>query len=498
MKFLGLEIKKAKDTVNKNSNTTSTTTLSYDKLSLLRSYYASYYYTNYSLFSNTAQWHQLSGIQSLFEIYLNNPVLRAVIDIKARESANMKIVIENINTNTIEPENTRKAIPAKLYKLFSKPNPLKSSMDFWYERKILRDVAGMSFTYANFPFSFGKSPDNIRTLFNVWPAYMEFQLGKSYFEATELSDIIKQWKFNLGTYKKEWEPNEILFQSEPNINPTNDRLILGISKIFSLIKPLTNIALAYESRNVIIKQRGMRGVMSSGKSDDSGTIPLLPEEKKVVQEELQKYGTLEDQMQWFFSHVPLNVTSIDQDVRKLGLFEEIASDGMIVANLYGVPEILLKLYLEGTTFENQESSLRRLYQGTLMPEAENDLMAMNEFIGLNETEWRIKGYWDHIPSLQKSEKEKAESNQRISIYSERLFRAGALTLNTWLDSIGLQKVKAPYGDQTILEMDEQTRTIILDSMGKSGSSSSADSNADANSSGNNAKSMNGSLKPILN
>jgi hypothetical protein len=439
----------------------------------------------------------LSGLQTLIDVYQSNPVLKAVIDIKARESANMKVVVENIKNGEIEPIDTRKDIPAAIYRLFQKPNPIKTTWDFWFERKVLREATGNSFTYANFPTSFGKSPTNIKTLFNAWPQFMEFKLAGKFFEATEIDEIVKEWVFKMGDYKKTWTPDQVLHQSEPSTSPTFDKLIIGHAKALSLIKPLTNIDMAYESRNVIIKGRGMRGIISSGKGDMDGTIPLLEDEKELVEKAMEKYGTLEEQIQFLFSSVPLKYQAIDQDVRKLGLFEEIATDGMIIANVFGVPEILLKLYLEGATFENQEASLRRLYQGTLIPEAENDLAGLNDFLGLNQTDWRIKGYWDHIPALQKSEKDKAESNQRISIYSLSLFKAGAITLNTWLDSIGMKPIKQPYADQTIVEMDEATRTLILESL-KGGSLNTGEANAGAETnSGSGAKSLNGHLKDTI-
>src|SRR5690606_11894274 len=174
----------------------------------------------------------------------------------------------------------------------------------------------------NFALGFKANLNSLSSLWNVWPAYMKFKLAGKYFEATEIRDVVQSWKFELGDYRKEWEPWEILHKNKPNTN-ANDGLIFGRSPAYSLIRPLTNIDMAYESRNVLMRNRGMRVMFTSNKTDGTGNIPLSDEERKDNDDLMKKYGTLEGQSQFFFSPYPLNVNVIDQDVTKLGLFDEI-------------------------------------------------------------------------------------------------------------------------------------------------------------------------------
>lgn len=448
-------------------------------------------YSNYFLFNNSPQWLDLKKTQALFDLFCTNPIYYATVMIKARETANMKFCVENKKTGETEPEDTTKEIPAKIYKLLNKPNPFQSRWEFLNQQKIFREVAGNSFVYATTPLGVKKSISDITTLKNIWPQYMEVKLTGQFFEATNQEDVIEKWRFNVDSYKKEFEPSQILHRNNPNID-TKDDLILGKSAALSLLRPLSNINLAYESRNVLLKNRGMRGIFTSDKSDAMGRLTLQNHEKNSVIDELKEYGNLESQNQFFFTAHPLKYTPIDQDVRKLGLFEEIATDAMIVANAHGVPEILVKAYLEGTTFENQEASIRRLYQGTIIPEAMDDITALNTFLGLDETEWEIKGTFDHIPALQKSEKDKADANKNMSAYLERLFLMGGITLNTWLDQLELPKM--PDGDITIFEMEDARRNIILSMMGKSASASGGTGNASPSE----EKIINGMVKELIN
>jgi hypothetical protein len=373
--------------------------------------------TNYFLFNDRPQWKSLHNIQSLFDWYHSNPILYAVVMIKAREYANMDIlVMSRSNPGVPIKRNTQAPIPRALYKFFDRPNVLQSKWNFLLQRKIMKEVGGNSFTYGNFALSPRPNVQFLVSLWNIWPQHVQYKLKNSYFDAISVNDIIESWMFKAGDYKKEWQAWEVLHTCNPNTEIMDDR-IFGRSAAQNLVRPLSNIDMAYESRNVIMRNRGMRVIMSSGKKDMSGAIPLDKEEKEAVQEDMKSYGMLEGQKQFFLTDMPVSVTPIDQDVQKLGLFEEIATDAIAVCNGYGVPEILLKMYLKGATFENQVASVRRLYEGTLIPEAEDDLIALSNFLGLNETDYYLYPSFAHVPVLQESEELKEKT---AKLRSDRL------------------------------------------------------------------------------
>lgn len=381
--------------------------------------------------------------------------------IKVREAGNKKIVVRNRKTNEIEPRGTNKAIPKKVYQLFDNPNPLQSCKEFFQQRKMYEQVFGNKFTYGSVGFGFkGMNIERISTMWNVWPQHMQYKLTGKYFSATSIEDIIQGWKFEYGSMKAEWEPWEVLHQNTPNADIRHG-LIFGIPAQASLSRPLSNIEMAYEARNVVMKNRGMRFIISSAKGDASGKVALQPEEKKQIRKAIKKYGLLENQHQIFLTNQPVDVTPIDQDVRKLGLFEEITTDGLIVSNAHGVPDILLKLDMNGATYENQDASVRRLYQGTLIPEDDDDMAGLNKWLGLMDTEWEVCATYDHIPFLQANKKEEADANRAKSSYMKDLFMAGAVTHNQWLHEIGLDQYQE--GDKRIWEFTPEQVAIILKS-----------------------------------
>jgi len=402
--------------------------------------------------------------------YGKNPVLAAVINLKADYLSNASISVKDVKTGEIITNKDYKRnksidpIVKEMFRIINNPNPLESTKEFLSILSIFKDVFGNSYIYGNS----ATDSVNIRDIghmWSVWPQYMKPVLGGKYFDAYELESILKGWEWQWGQYKKDFNTNEILHRKEPNVRlkTTND-LVLGESRQISLYWPLTNIDVAYESRNAIAMDRGMRAIIASTNKDGNlGSVPMDDEEKREVQEDLvgdDGYGFRLGQKQFMVTRQNVSVHTIDQDVRKLGLLNEIASDAMIVAERYGVPEILIKLYLKGATFENQESSERRMYQNTTIPEA-NDLMEdLNVWLKTRDFGYEYIISFDHIPVLQENLKDRSEINKNINTVQKELFFAGAITYNEWMQRLGYNAIDEAWAKKRITEMSEEEIKII--------------------------------------
>jgi hypothetical protein len=219
---------------------------------------------------------------------------------------------------------------------------------------------------------------------------------------------------------------------------------------------LSNIRIAYESRNVIARERGMRAIISSSDSDGNmGSIPMGDTEKQEVQRDLRNYGFRNGQDQFMVTRHNIAVHHVDQDVRKLGLLNEIASDAMAVSERYGVPEILVKLYIKGATFENQESSERRMYQNTTIPEMNDFIEDLNVWLKTRDFGYEYIVDFNHIPVLQKNEKDRSEINKNINTINKELFFSGAIIYNQWLQAIGYASVDQSWAKKRITEMTDE-------------------------------------------
>jgi hypothetical protein len=393
----------------------------------------------------TAIFSNLDSYRALEKEYRENPVLSAVINRKAEYASNAIIKVRNVKNGEIftdkeylENKNID-PIVRNMFKLKNNPNPLQSTKEFLALRSIFKDVFGNGYIYANSANSRITIKD-VAFMWHVWPQWMKPELTGKYFDQLNESDIIKLWKWEQGTFKKEFNVDEILHRKEPNIRLIeNSDLVLGESRQISIAWALSNIKIAYESRNVIAKHRGMNAIISSDMKDGfAGSMPMSDTEKEEVQEDLkERYGFLHNQHRWMVTRQNVKVTPIDQDVRKLGLLNEIASDAMIVAERYGVPETLIKLYQKGATFENQDTAERRMYQNTTIPEETDFWNDINVWLKCREFGYEYLVCFDHIPVLQEDMKQKSDTNKIISAQYKEMFLAGAITYNQWLQAVGL-------------------------------------------------------------
>jgi len=400
--------------------------------------------------------------------YVKNPVLSAAIDLRASYLSNAQFNVRNLRNGEIisykdfQKSGSKDYVLKKLFQLVYNPNPLQSRMEFLKLVSTMHDVFGNSFIRANSATKDVNVKD-VGTLFCIYPQFMTPKLTNRYWDAVKERDIIEAWKWKWKDNDSIFSVDEILHRKEPNIkfNKIED-LVLGESKIVSLSVPLSNIQIAYESRNVIAKERGMRGIITSDMKDGQfGSIALEDDEKKSVQNDFkEKYGFREGQNQFYITGMPIKYYSVEQDVRKLGLLDEIASDAMIVYSKYGIPEVLGKLYLEGATFENQESSERRMYQNTTIPFADDFANDLTDWLKTRDFGFEYMVSFNHLPVLQQSYKDKAIADKNMTVVMSKLFFSGGCTYNDWLKELKMQPTDQDWGNKRITELTPDEIMII--------------------------------------
>jgi hypothetical protein len=407
--------------------------------------------------------------------YYQNPVYSAIADLRARYLTSGKIKVKNIKTGEIisfsefRKEKMKDKVLGKMFSLVKDPNPLQSTKEFFTIQSIFKDTFGNSFAYGNFALK-QKDIKSIESLWAVWPQYVKpiMPLQTSYFNALTKKDIFTGWEFQWNAYTKNFDVDEIFHRKDSNIqlNKGND-LIEGKSRLLSLTMPLSNIKIAYESRNVIAQDRGMRGIISSDMGDATGRVPLDPKEKEELQGDFkgnEGYGFRKGQNQFIVTNQPVKAQMVDQDVRKLGLLEEIASDAMIVAHKYETPEILVKLYLQGATFENQEASERRMIQDTSEPEMSDLLSDLSGWLKTRDYNYEYVACFDELPIMQEDKKNASVARLNNNKVYKELFYSGACTYNTWLRAVGEAEINEKWADVRITEMDNKDLAIITNNL----------------------------------
>ena len=129
------------------------------------------------------------------------------------------------------------------------------------------------------------------------------------------------------------------------------------------------------------------------------------------------------------------------------------------ANAYGVPELLVKYYIKGATFENLEASEKRFYDSTIIPEAHDFVLGLNNFLNTSEEGIRIEVDFDHIASLQSDKKAEAMTNQINATTRLDAFKNGAIIYNDYITSLGLP-MDSEIGNLRIWDLSDEQLSAI--------------------------------------
>lgn len=418
------------------------------------------YYSTY-ITKDQPIWQLFTEASHYIRAYECNPIVNAVITLRARFFANMKFsLIEEDTGEEIVKGHKRFGEFEKLSKLLINPNPLQSTWEWLKFANINHDVFGNSYDYAAVPKGYEDrfTYQDINAINNIPPYLLAQVLTGQWLEATEKKEIISKYVLTVDAKKRDIDTNQIFHRNYPNLK-MDSSFTQGESLLKTLARPISNIDAALESRNVIIRKRGALGAWVSDAKDNIGSIPLSEKEIETAQKAFEKYGTLEHQYQQIINPIALKWQRTIPPVKDLMLLEEISSDAIYIANQFGVPEILLKTYFSGTTYENQEASVRRMYQDTTIPESKDWLIGFNNFLKMGGSGVIIKGTYDHLPVLQSDKKDEAEVNSKDSNRLKEMFLNGAIIYNTWLNGVGLPN-DTEIGEKRIWDLTPEQIAIV--------------------------------------
>ncbi len=327
------------------------------------------------------------------ELYLSVPELQAIINYRGRVFADMRIKMVDK-----EGKETERPIPD----LLIQPNPLQNFKEFAMQYHVLRDIFGNGFIHP----VFGKDTTKTRVMWNLPPVNAEVIPTEAVdkgtlilFNATKQEEIIKEYRFKYQDNEITYPPEEIIHFNDNQVSFKGDKFLLGDSKIRPLQQACGNIKHAYEARGILIQNSALGILSNDAKDAVTGTVPIIPKDREDLQEDFKtKYGLTKEKWQLIITNMSLLWQSMAVDVGKLKLFEEVDSDYRAIAAAYSFPPELLQPK-SGTSLnqESKDESLRQLYQDATIPEANEFLLGLTNFLGLDMI---LKADFSHIAVLQ--------------------------------------------------------------------------------------------------
>lgn len=354
------------------------------------------------------------------ESYEKVSEVSAIINMKARAFSNMRL-------KEVDKDGNEKQTPAgqALINLIQNPNWFQAGHEFLIQTKTFREIFGNEYIFKTTPVGFKTTIDRTKALFAIPGNIVESKYDNSipYFLNVVAPKIT--YKVKNESRWDEYDSELIIHfnDNRANIRSSVDKHLLnGTSKLELNSCVINNIKAAYESRGVILRQRGANGAWVTKSKDGIGAaMPMNPDEKEDLQKQLANYGTLAGQNQDIITNSDLAwVQRGPNDPQKLGIFQEIEEDFNKLLDAFGVPsEIFVRT--KGATYENQRQAEKGLYVRTIMPEA-------NEWIGGLSSEFLPEGSqtsivaeYTHLPIFQEDLKSRGEAlNSMINCLSRLL------------------------------------------------------------------------------
>lgn len=410
-----------------------------------------------------ATWTDLTEAIYLLECYEKNFVVQAVINIKAEALANIRFKVKDLKTEEETPLTQYTKDGGKLNDLISQPNPMQSTYEWLLQAKLYFEIFNNSYNYASIPFGFKfRSYQDINVINNL-PSYLiEPILTGNWLESTEIDEIIQAYEFkSFNNSKKELPTKHVMHLNSPNIR-LDQNFTEGVSDLVALRDPISNITKAYEARNILINRRGPEGIFSSNKQDAvSGSVALTKAEKDVVQKEMEGYGMLEGQYRHILTSSALTYQKTGFNVKDLMLFEEVSHDALAICNAKGVPEDLVRYYIKtgGLSNENNTSE-KRLYDSTIIPESQRFMRLLNNFLKTKEAGIELIGSYDHVKVLQANKKEEAEVQKINTESAKSNFMSGLTTYGQYAIASGVELEDKSLEKNRIWDLDEKQLNAI--------------------------------------
>lgn len=376
--------------------------------------------------ASSNNWNDLDYMLTFTSI----PEVNAVINLKARAFANgvLKEVDFNGNDKTT-PDGQA------LLRLLKSPNWFQAQGEFIRQTKLFHEIYGNEYIYSLFPIGFDIK--KTKALFTIPPNIVRCRYNEQlpFFLFTERPEKIEYSLYNNTTPL----PTDQIIHFNDNrvsIVKANDiNLLLGESKLKGLTVAVNNLKMAYESRGVIIKNRGSAGILSNKSVDAVGAQkPLKTGEKQMIQDSYRNYGTMSTQDQIIISESDLRWQQMSvSDPVKLGLFQETLEDFNKILDAYGTPSELFVRDV-GATYENQHQAEKGLYQNTIIPEADEWTLGLTQRF-MPDSGTRIMMEFNHLPVFQQDLDSRGSALQGIVQALSQAYADKAIDIATYKEEM---------------------------------------------------------------
>lgn len=332
----------------------------------------------------------------------------------------------------------------RLRKLFYAPNPIQTYSQFRAQQTAYKKVFGWCPVIA---IKAPKIDGSFATaLWNLPPWTVSIVgTGKMLYQR-DITNIIKEYRVNLLGDSVIVPASDMILLQDGNFQDDQNGYITPISKLVGLDFAISNFCVATEADNVLLTKKGPMGFVthdaSAVKDAVSGYLPMTPNEKNEVQNDLRQYGLTVRQWQYLITRQALKWVPMGFDSKQLGTKETIIQAERTICQRFNYSYILFSD--SDSTYANQEGAHKTLYQNNVIPNNEADMREYARFFGCDDNKVEIKCKFNHLPVLQQDELKKQEAALKQTQALDLDYRNRLITLNQYREARGWPSI--PNGD----------------------------------------------------
>ncbi len=173
-------------------------------------------------------------------------------------------------------------------------------------------------------------------------------------------------------------PDKYFMLNDGFVSDQSTSYMLPMSKMVGLDWEISNILAAMEADNVLLKRRGPIGFIThdaaTKSSEVGGYMPMLPKEKKELQDDLNNYGMSWAKLSNFVvTRQAVKWVSTGFNTKDLQTKETITAGIQGICNRYNFP-VELTPYKD-VKYENKAAAEKFLYTSNVIPNSLRDMRA---------------------------------------------------------------------------------------------------------------------------
>jgi len=313
---------------------------------------------------------------------LNNPVIMAIIALRAKIYSQMKITHLNSAGKPIEN--------SEIIKLFKQPNYFQSQEDFFFQQMWFLSASGTNFTYKV------DALNNTKSIFNLIPSEIDLNSTEKVKSFIYTKAELKAFGEKKIIYKLDGQTFEIKLK---DIIPTYDlanglttnSLMSSPSRLKGISKTIENIDENLLSKNVNLKMSQKYLMASQG---DGNEAQIQDTDRKDIFSKIAKKSLL-------ITNANIKAQHLVSDMKRLYLDEQFSNDALTCLNAFDMNKDVLNYFSNGSsTYENKEKAMLDYVQNSIQTDANNTMNSFASSLGLIDKNESLKASYDHLPVMQ--------------------------------------------------------------------------------------------------